>query len=180
MNTMVTALPTRRAHHPANGDPHVRVGDRERENVITRLGQEFTQGYLSMPEYETRLSQALEAQTAGALKQVLNDLPVRRIDRGDPGSRAARAAAARRGVQIHLSAYLTASLLMIVIWLAISVAVGDCYFWPVWPILGGGIGVISHAAAVRSCARRRHDPADVRGRPGWLEALQCLRRPGAD
>jgi Domain of unknown function (DUF1707)/2TM domain len=165
MNTMVTALPARRAHHPANGDPHVRVGDREREKVVTRLGQAFTQGYLSIPEYETRLSQALETQTAGALNQVLNDLPVRRIDRGDPRRRAARAAAARRSVQIHLSAYLTASLLMVAIWLALTLAVGACYFWPVWPILGGGIGVLSHAVAVRSCARRQRDPADVRGRP---------------
>ena len=165
MNTMVTPLPARRAHHPANGDPQIRVGDREREKVITRLGQAFTQGYLSMPEYEIRLSQALEAQTAGALNQLLNDLPVRRIARGDPRRRAARAAAARRSVQIHLSAYLTASLLMIAVWLALTLAGGACYFWPVWPILGGGIGVASHAAAVRTCARRRRDPADVRGRP---------------
>jgi Domain of unknown function (DUF1707)/2TM domain len=157
MNTMVTALPARRAHHPANGDPHVRVGDREREKVATRLGQAFTQGYLSIPEYETRLSQALEAQTAGALNQVLSDLPVTRIARSDPRRRAARVAAARRGVQIHLAAYLAASLLMIGIWLALAVTVGAWYFWPVWPILGGGIGVISHAIPVRSCGRsRRH------------------------
>jgi Domain of unknown function (DUF1707)/2TM domain len=158
MNTMITALPARRAQHPANGDPHVRVGDREREKVITRLGQAFTQGYLSIPEYETRLSQALEAQTAGTLNQVLSDLPVTRIAGSDPRRRAARVAAARRGVQIHLAAYLTASLLMIGIWLALAVTVGAWYFWPVWPILGGGIGVISHAVPVRSCARSRRDP----------------------
>jgi fatty acid desaturase len=158
MNTMVTALPARRAHHPTNGDPHIRVGDREREKVITSLGQAFTQGYLSIPEYETRLSQALEAQTAGALNQVLSDLPVTRIARGDPRRRAARVAAARRSVQIHLAAYLAASLLMIGIWLALAVTVGDWYFWPIWPILGGGIGVISHAVPVRSCARSRRDP----------------------
>jgi hypothetical protein len=161
MNTF-TALPAQRAHDPANGDPRVRVGDREREKVITRLGQAFTQGYLSIPEYETRLNQALEAQTAGALNQLLTDLPVERIARGDPYRRAARVAAARRGVQIHLTAYLAASLLMIGIWLALAVAVGAWYFWPVWPILGGGIGVISHAVPVRSCARRRRDASEPR------------------
>lgn len=31
MNTF-TALPAQRAHDPANGDPRIRVGDREREN----------------------------------------------------------------------------------------------------------------------------------------------------
>jgi hypothetical protein len=57
-------------------------------------------------------------------------------------------------VKIHLSAYLTASLLMIAIWLALTMAVGACYFWPVWPILGGGIGAISHAVAVRASVRK--------------------------
>jgi len=32
MHTTITALPAQRAHDPANGDPRVRVGDREREN----------------------------------------------------------------------------------------------------------------------------------------------------
>ncbi len=158
MNTMVTPLPARRAYHPANGDPQIRVGDREREKVVTRLGQAFTQGYLSIAEYETRLSQAMQAQTAGALNQVLSDLPVTRIARGDPRRRAARVVAARRAVQLHLAAYLAASLLMIGIWLALAVTVGAWYFWPVWPILGGGIGVISHAVPVHRCARSRRVP----------------------
>ena len=157
MHTTITVLPAQRAHDHAYHDPSLRVGDREREKVITRLGQAFAQGYLSIPEYEARLDQALAAQTAGALNQPLSDLPVRRIARGDPRRRAARVAAARRGVQIHLTAFLAASLLMIGIWLAVAVAVGAWYFWPVWPILGGGIGVISHAIPVRSYARRRGD-----------------------
>lgn len=136
--------------HPPAGDLGVRVGDHEREKVIARLGQAFTQGYLSIPEYETRLDRALEAQTARALGQVLSDLPVGRIARADPQRRAARAAAARRGVHIHLAGYLAASLLMIGIWLAVAVTVGAWYFWPVWPILGMGVGVVSHALPVRS------------------------------
>jgi hypothetical protein len=99
--------------------------------------------------------QALEAQTTGALNQPLSDLPVRRIARSDPRRRAARVAAARRGVQIHLTAYLAASLLMIGIWLTLAITVAAWYFWPVWPIVGGGIGVISHAIPVRSCTRDR-------------------------
>ncbi len=37
---------------------------------------------------------------------------------------------------------------MIGIWLALAVTVGAWYVWPVWAILGGAIGVISHAVAV--------------------------------
>jgi hypothetical protein len=91
------------------------------------------------------------------VNQPLSDLPVERIARRDPHRRAARVAAPRRGVQIHLAAYLAASLLMLGIWVALAVAVGAWYFWPVWPILGGGIGVISHAVPVRSYVRGRRD-----------------------
>ena len=148
----IAAVP-QRPHRPADADPGVRVGDREREKVIARLGQAFTQGYLSIPDYETRLGQAFEAQTVGALGEVLGDLPVGRIARNDPQRHAARAAAARRGVRIHLAAYLAASLLMIGMWLAVALSVGAWYFWPVWPILGMGIGVISHAVPVQNWLR---------------------------
>jgi hypothetical protein len=119
MNTTITAL---RARDLADG---VRVGDREREKVITRLGQAFAQGYLSVPQYETRLDRALEAQTAGALNETLADLPIKRIVRSDPRRRAARIAAARRGVRIHLAAYLAASLVMIGIWPALALTCAE-------------------------------------------------------
>jgi hypothetical protein len=38
---------------------------------------------------------------------------------------------------------------MIGIWLALAVTVGAWHVWPVWPIVGGSMGVISHGAAVR-------------------------------
>jgi hypothetical protein len=136
-------------------DPGVRVGDREREKVISRLGQAFAQGYLSISDYESRLDQAFEAKTAGALGQALADLPVGRIARNDPQRHAARVAAARRGVRVHLAAYLAASLLMIGIWLAAAVSVGAWYFWPIWPILGMGIGVVSHAIPVHNYLRNK-------------------------
>lgn len=123
----------------------VRVGDPERERTAARLGQAFTQGYLSMQEYETRLGAAFEAQTVDALKRLVADLPVERIRRQDPRRSAARHAAARRGVRIHLGVYLAVSVLMIVSWLVIAISVGQWYFWPVWPIFGWGIGIVSHA-----------------------------------
>jgi hypothetical protein len=152
MNCIVTGS-ERALNPPATADPEVRIGDREREKVIARLGQAFAQGYLSISEYEARIDQALEARTTGPLGQVLGDLPVGRIVRADPRRRAARAAAARRGVRIHVLAYLVASPLMIGIWLAVAVTEGAWYFWPVWPILGMGIGVVAHAVPVRSYLR---------------------------
>jgi len=136
----------------------VRVGDSERERTATQLGEAFTQGYLAIAEYESRLRQAFAADTGAALKQLTSDLPVARISRHSPRRRAARVAAARRGVRIHLFSYLAMSLLVIGIWLAVGVGVGAWYFWPVWPILGGAIGVASHAIPVREWARRGAPP----------------------
>ncbi|WP_036458750.1 DUF1707 domain-containing protein [Mycobacterium sp. UM_WGJ] len=136
-------------------DSAVRVGDAERGRTAEHLGQAFTQGYLSMEEYETRLARAFEAQTAGALRELLTDLPVAQIISRDPRRRAQRGAVARRGVRIHLGAYLAVSVLMIGIWLLSAVFAGAWYFWPVWPILGWGIGIVSHAIPVGAHARSR-------------------------
>ncbi len=141
-------------------EPAMRVGDPERERTSARLGQAFAQGYLSMEEYETRLGRAFEAQTVRALRDLLIDLPVERIGRRDPQRRAVRHAAARRAVRIHLIAYLAVSVLMIGIWLATAVAAGTWYFWPAWPILGWGIGIVSHAIPVGACGRRASRAAD--------------------
>ncbi len=150
---VAAAASVQRPDAPANAD--VRVGDRERERVVSHLGKAFAQGYLSIPDYETRLDRAFEATTAGALRQTLSDLPVGRIARADPARRAARIAMARRGVRIHLVAYVAAALLMIGIWLAVAVSVGAWYFWPIWPILGMGIGVVSHAVPVHNYLRSK-------------------------
>jgi Domain of unknown function (DUF1707)/2TM domain len=141
------------------GTGGVRVGDRERDKAIACLGQAFAQGYLSMQEYEGRVARAQEAQTAGALNQPLSDLPVKRIAWADPHRREASLAVARRGVRIHLAAYLAAALLMIGIWAATVAGVGFYYFWPVWPILGMGAGWVFHALGVQACANSRRATA---------------------
>jgi hypothetical protein len=44
----------------------------------------------------------------------------------------------KRGLQAHLIAYVTVNLLLVGIWYA----TGRDFFWPVFPILGWGIGVV--------------------------------------
>lgn len=125
-----------------------RAGDRERERTANVLGQALTQGYLTMPEYEDRLQSTFQAQTTTELRALVADLPVNRLRRHDPRRRAAQQRAARMSVNIHLAAYLAGSLLMLGIWLAVGLGGGGWYFWPVWPIMGWGIGVASHAIPV--------------------------------
>ena len=151
MNTATHALAPQ--YRQVRTHPNTRVGDSERERAATRLGQAFSQGYLSIDEYDTRLQRAFQADTAGALDNLLRDLPIGRIIRHDPRRRARRIDAARRGVAIHVGAYLAMSLIVIVVWLAVALAVGAWYFWPIWPMLGGGIGVLAHAVPVHRYAR---------------------------
>ncbi len=51
---------------------------------------------------------------------------------------------ARRGFKTHLAAYVIVNATLVVIW-ALS---GAGYFWPIWSILGWGIGVAFNAWAV--------------------------------
>jgi hypothetical protein len=129
--------------------PAVRAGDREREKTANQLGQALAQGYLAMDEYETRLQAAFSANTTAELHQVVADLPLAKLRRDDPRRQAARRKAARRGVQIHLAAYLAMVVIVLAVWLAVGLTAGAWYFWPIWPILGAGIGVVSHAIPVR-------------------------------
>ncbi|WP_102145290.1 DUF1707 domain-containing protein [Mycobacterium hubeiense] len=131
-------------------DAGVRAGDRDREKTADLLGQALAQGYLTMPEYEERLQTAFGAHTTAELRALVADLPVARLKSNDPRRQAARRRAARRGMQIHVGAYLAGVALMLAIWLAVAVSTGAWYFWPIWPILGWGIGVVSHVLPVRS------------------------------
>lgn len=136
----------------------IRAGDRERERTAGDLGLALAQGYLPMPEYEDRLSRAFAAHTTGELDELVTDLPVGRLRRSDPRRRAEQIRAARLGVRIHLIAYLAGTLLMLGIWLAVGLAGGGWYFWPVWPIMGWGIGVASHAIPAMAHVRTQIPP----------------------
>ena len=125
-----------------------RAGDHDRQKTANRLGQALAQGYLEIDEYERRVQQAFQTQTIGELRQLLADLPVERIRRADPRRRAARMAAVRRGVNIHLGGYLAIATIVLIVWAAVAATTSATYFWPIWPILGGAIGLISHAKAV--------------------------------
>jgi hypothetical protein len=122
-----------------------RAGDRDRQKTATRLGQALAQGYLALQEYEQRVQQAFQTETTGELNQLVADLPLDRIRRADPRRRAARKAAARTGVRIHLAAFVAMTAVVLTVW----AATGITYFWPIWPILGAAIGLVGHALAVR-------------------------------
>jgi len=138
--------------------PAVRAGDRERERTTDQLGSALAQGYLEMAEFESRLQAAFAAHTTAELRALVADLPLAQLRRDDPRRREARRAAARRSVHLHLAGYLAMIVIVLTVWLAVGLTAGAWYFWPVWPILGAGIGVVGHALPIRfatACPARR-------------------------
>ena len=39
--------------------------------------------------------------------------------------------------------------IVLAVWLTVGLTAGAWYFWPIWPILGAGIGVLGHAVPIR-------------------------------
>lgn len=71
---------------------------------------------------------------------------------------------AKRAFWVHLAVYLAVNTLLVFIWAAGS---GD-HFWPMWPMLGWGIGVVAHGVTVYvgpSTISEERIERELRGRP---------------
>ena len=121
----------------------LRASDADREAVVERLRTHAAAGRLDPDELDERLERAFAARTAGELSELTSDLPAHRVRRRSSRDRSERRA--------HVAVYLRVMLLLVVIW----ALTGAGYFWPVWPMLGWGIGVLMHLDPVGLCGRRR-------------------------
>lgn len=62
-------------------------------------------------------------------------------------ARAIRRLRQKMGVQAHVLVYLLANITQVIVWWAYT---PDQFFWPLWSILGWGVGLIFHVWAVNS------------------------------
>ena len=58
--------------------------------------------------------------------------------------RAIKRIRAKQAFRVHVAVYLAVNALLVAIW-AVTAAE---YFWPIWPMLGWGVGVVSHAVSL--------------------------------
>ena len=131
--------PRRRIEVRLGDRPEMRASDDDRETVVDMLRDHGAAGRLTHEELEDRTDRALAARTFGELDAVLKDLP--RLP--DPRRAERRRAMARRAFAEHARMYVRVMVLLIVIW----ALTGADYFWPAWPALGWGIGLLAHGAA---------------------------------
>ncbi|MEO7589010.1 MAG: DUF1707 domain-containing protein [Arachnia sp.] len=125
-------------------DRDIRVGDVERDEVASLLADHFAAGRLTRPEFDQRMTEALAARTRGELDHVLLDLPV--VSEGVAAILTTDATIGIVGAQrsqvvqwrrASLAPWAIFAVFFIVLW----AVTGGGYFWPVWPIMGWGLGV---------------------------------------
>jgi hypothetical protein len=122
-------------------DLDLRASDQDCDRTVDELRAHGAEGRLTVEELEQRVQRALAARTLGELAELTRDLP----DRGSP----ARPARPRRSRSGDLRVFLSVAVLMIAIW----ALTGSGYFWPMWPIVGWGLFVVTpyKALGFRAC-----------------------------
>ena len=134
--------------------PALRASDADRERVVETLSGHAAAGRLTVEELSERTDAAYAATTMPELEPLLADLP------GDvPGEPAGTVVPEEREVRRGFSTHLTSYVLVMVLLVAIWALTGAEYFWPAWPALGWGIGIVA------DFMRTRQEVDEIRSAP---------------
>lgn len=112
--------------------PSIRASDEDRQRVVDLLGEHHVAGRLDQDEFAERMQAAYAAKTLGDLAGLMRDLPrTEPEERSTPEGRTPR----ERAMRHAFASWASTAVLVLVIWLATSVATGHLtYFWPFWVI----------------------------------------------
>ncbi|MGV9616135.1 DUF1707 SHOCT-like domain-containing protein [Nocardia xishanensis] len=109
-----------------------RASDAERDQIVRLLGRHMADGRIDLAEYDQRVARVYGSATRDDLQLVLSDLPKLSKDSAAHSNPRPRIPVWQR---IEGGSWLGVSVLVLIIWAAISIGVGEfTYFWPVWVI----------------------------------------------
>lgn len=114
----------------------LRAADADRERVAALLQDSYSQGRLVLEEFQDRLEQAYGAKTLGQLDVLTTDLPSEGTRPAKPAQMPSGQAVGRKNVRDRALCYLIIMLFLVGIWAASG---REGSFWPIWPILVGGL-----------------------------------------
>ena len=148
--------------------------DQEQAQAILRraLAQQQEQSELSQPgafSHEQLRQMAAELGVeAAALDRAARDWSA---EERDARERRRFVARRRREFLAHLAPYLLVSALLV----AINLLSGARHFWAIWPLLGWGIGILSHGM----CALRTSGEGFEREFRQWRQSERARRQASA-
>ena len=116
----------------------LRVGDAERERVTDQLAEHHAAGRLTMTELDERLTATLTARTRDELAAAVADLPAVPPTPAEP-----RRGLPSPGGPVWRSQLLGYVVVIAALWL-IWALTGAGHPWPIWPMLGWGLGLLGH------------------------------------
>jgi 2TM domain len=97
-------------------------------------------------------------------------------EQNDKRAAAIKRLRAKRGFKIHAAIYLVVNALIVVVW----ASSGAGYFWPIWAMLGWGIGFsMAGAFTCRSGSRKTRSAGKWRETASQRRTRQCRKQYGA-
>lgn len=142
---------------PANTS--MRATDADRDVVNAILGEAYAQGQLDRLEYEERLTTSTSLKTLGEIPELVQDLvstgpPTQHVNVREPASPVEKRW--QTGVGATLLSWGIVAAVTNLVWLMTSLSAGELiYYWPMWPMLGMTIAVVSALAKQASYGSER-------------------------
>lgn len=127
--------------------PDALASDEDRSRAAGDVEAAAAAGLLTLAEADLRLREVWFARTREGVAAACRDLPPEWVaDRRRAQAAREAAVRARRALPARVACWLRLVALFVGIWL---VTTPGGYFWPIWPILGTGVGLLGHVAAAR-------------------------------
>ncbi|OYO09576.1 hypothetical protein CGZ94_18100 [Enemella evansiae] len=153
-------------------DAALRASDSDRDVAREVLAEAYADGQLDHDEYLQRLEVAGAATRHGELVPLVGDLTVSptgsettprpAASAPAPGTERRRRRGLDHAVTATMASWLFVAIVTNLVWFLTSVGDGEAdYYWPMWPMLGVGIGVIGTIIS-RGAIRNSQDPDDPR------------------